>query len=61
MINLKDKRILVFGLGVHGGGLGVAQWLVKQRTTDDQSSVSAGGNPMKRVESYNRLEPILIS
>jgi len=37
MLNLKDKRVLVVGLGVHGGGLGVAQWLVKQgaRTTDD--------------------------
>jgi len=37
MVNLKDQRVLVFGLGVHGGGLGVAQWLVKQgaRTTDD--------------------------
>ena len=30
MIELKDKRVLVFGLGVHGGGLGVARWLVKQ-------------------------------
>ncbi len=30
MIDLRDKRVLVFGLGVHGGGLGVARWLVKQ-------------------------------
>ncbi len=30
MIDLKGKRVLVMGLGVHGGGLGVAQWLVKQ-------------------------------
>ncbi len=30
MIDLKNKRVLVFGLGVHGGGLGVATWLVKQ-------------------------------
>lgn len=30
MLNFKDKRVLVFGLGVHGGGLGVAQWLVRQ-------------------------------
>jgi hypothetical protein len=29
MINLKDKRVLVLGLGVHGGGRGVAWWLVK--------------------------------
>lgn len=30
MIGLQNKRVLVFGLGVHGGGLGVAQWLVRQ-------------------------------
>ncbi len=30
MIDLKDKHILVMGLGVHGGGLGVTKWLVKQ-------------------------------
>jgi UDP-N-acetylmuramoylalanine--D-glutamate ligase len=29
-MDLQGKRVLVFGLGVHGGGLGVAQWLVKQ-------------------------------
>src|SRR5574341_2040375 len=29
-MDLKDKRVLVMGLGVHGGGLGVAQWLVKR-------------------------------
>ncbi len=30
MIELRGKRVLVMGLGVHGGGLGVVQWLVKQ-------------------------------
>jgi len=29
-MNLQDKRVLVLGLGVHGGGLGVAKWLVRQ-------------------------------
>jgi UDP-N-acetylmuramoylalanine--D-glutamate ligase len=29
-MDLRDKRVLVFGLGIHGGGLGVAKWLVKQ-------------------------------
>lgn len=28
--DLRGKRVLVMGLGVHGGGLGVTQWLVKQ-------------------------------
>ena len=30
MIDLKNKRVLVFGLGTHGGGIGVAKWLVRQ-------------------------------
>ncbi len=25
-----NKRVLVMGLGVHGGGVGVARWLAKQ-------------------------------
>ena len=29
-MDLQNKRVLVFGLGVHGGGLVVAQWLVRQ-------------------------------
>lgn len=28
--SLKGKRILVFGLGLHGGGAGVARWLIRQ-------------------------------
>ncbi|MFC1687845.1 UDP-N-acetylmuramoyl-L-alanine--D-glutamate ligase [Patescibacteria group bacterium] len=27
---LKGKKVLILGLGLHGGGVGVAQWLVKQ-------------------------------
>src|ERR1041385_3532677 len=30
MMNLRGKRALVMGLGVHGGGLGVARFLVGQ-------------------------------
>jgi UDP-N-acetylmuramoylalanine--D-glutamate ligase len=30
MIDLRKKRVLVMGLGVHGGGLGVARWLLRQ-------------------------------
>ncbi|MCL4395580.1 MAG: UDP-N-acetylmuramoyl-L-alanine--D-glutamate ligase [Chloroflexi bacterium] len=30
MLDLQGKRVLVMGLGVHGGGLGVAAWLVRQ-------------------------------
>ncbi|MFA5358907.1 MAG: UDP-N-acetylmuramoyl-L-alanine--D-glutamate ligase [Patescibacteria group bacterium] len=28
-MNLKNKKVLVMGLGLHGGGVGVARWLVK--------------------------------
>ena len=28
---LKDKRVIVMGLGLHGGGVGVAKWLAKHR------------------------------
>ncbi|HUS15889.1 MAG TPA: Mur ligase family protein, partial [Chloroflexia bacterium] len=38
MIELRDKKVLVWGLGVHGGGLGVARFMVAQgaqvRVTD---------------------------
>ncbi len=30
MMDLEGKRVLVWGLGVHGGGVGVAKWLVRQ-------------------------------
>lgn len=30
MTDLKNKRVLVMGLGLHGGGLGVTRWLLKQ-------------------------------
>lgn len=29
-MDLHGKQVLVWGLGVHGGGIGVARWLVKQ-------------------------------
>src|SRR5581483_515056 len=29
-MKLKDKRVLVMGLGLHGGGVGVTRWLLKQ-------------------------------
>lgn len=29
-VDLRDKKVLVMGLGVHGGGLGVTRWLLKQ-------------------------------
>lgn len=30
MMDVRGRRVLVMGLGVHGGGLGVARWLLRQ-------------------------------
>lgn len=41
---LRAKRVLVMGLGVHGGGLGVARWLLRQGaqvTVTDTASAAA--------------------
>ena len=70
MIDLEGKRILVFGLGVHGGGLGVARWLVKQgarvtvtdlkRAEELQPSLDAlRGLPIKYVLGEHREQDFL--
>ncbi|MCS6880610.1 MAG: UDP-N-acetylmuramoyl-L-alanine--D-glutamate ligase [Oscillochloridaceae bacterium] len=49
MIDLRGKRVLVMGLGVHGGGLGVAQWLLRQGaaiTVTDLASPEALAAPL---------------
>lgn len=30
MLDLKDKKVTVMGLGLHGGGIGAAKWLLKK-------------------------------
>ena len=66
-MNLKSKRVLVFGLGVHGGGLGVARWLVQQgarvtvtdlkRAEELQASLDAlSGLPIEYVLGEHRAE-----
>lgn len=70
MRDLKGKRVLVMGLGVHGGGLGVAQWLVRQgavvtvtdlKTADQlQSSLDAlHGLPIEYVLGEHREQDFL--
>lgn len=70
MFALKDKRVLVFGLGVHGGGIGVAKWLVKQgarvtvtdlKTAEQlQSSLDAlRGLPIEYVLGEHREQDFL--
>ncbi len=72
MKDLKGKRVLVMGLGVHGGGLGVARWLVKQgaqvTVTDlktagdlDSSLRALRGQPIRFVLGEHRDEDFLTS
>lgn len=64
-MDLRGKKVLVFGLGIHGGGLGVTRWLVEhgaQVTVTDlknadqlKSSIDAlGGLPIKYVLGEHR-------
>ena len=51
-MNLHGKRVLVMGLGVHGGGLGVARWLLRQGasvTVTDMASPAALAEPLAEI------------
>lgn len=53
-MNLHGKRVLVMGLGVHGGGLGVARWLLRQGahvTVTDLASPAALAAPLAALEA----------
>lgn len=53
-MNLHGKRVLVMGLGVHGGGLGVARWLLRQGasvTVTDMASPAALAEPLAALEA----------
>ncbi|MGI8588421.1 MAG: UDP-N-acetylmuramoyl-L-alanine--D-glutamate ligase [Chloroflexia bacterium] len=52
MLDLHDKRILVLGLGVHGGGLGVARFMVErgaQVLVTDMKDASALGESLSAL------------
>ena len=54
MIDLRGKRVLVMGLGVHGGGLGVALWLLRQGaalTVTDLASPEALADPLAMLHA----------
>lgn len=64
-MDLKNKRVLVMGLGLHGGGLGVTRWLLKQgahvtvtdlkKPNDLQPTLDALGNvPVEFVLGEHR-------
>ncbi|MEI7644033.1 MAG: UDP-N-acetylmuramoyl-L-alanine--D-glutamate ligase [Chloroflexales bacterium] len=53
-MNLRGKRILVMGLGVHGGGLGVARWLLRQGarvTVTDMAASDALTAPLAQLSA----------
>ncbi|MEI8307351.1 MAG: UDP-N-acetylmuramoyl-L-alanine--D-glutamate ligase [Chloroflexales bacterium] len=53
-MNLRGKRTLVMGLGVHGGGLGVARWLLRQGalvTVTDMAAPEALAAPLAHLDA----------
>ena len=53
-MQLHGKRVLVMGLGVHGGGLGVARWLLRQGaalTVTDMASREALAAPVAALDA----------
>lgn len=52
--SLSGRRVLVMGLGVHGGGLGVARWLLRQGaevTVTDTASTEALAAPVAALDA----------
>ncbi|WP_322512267.1 UDP-N-acetylmuramoyl-L-alanine--D-glutamate ligase [Chloroflexus sp.] len=55
MVAVAGKRVLVMGLGVHGGGLGVARWLLRHGakvTVTDLASAEALAEPIARLDAF---------
>jgi UDP-N-acetylmuramoylalanine--D-glutamate ligase len=52
-MNLRDRKVLVMGLGVHGGGLGVARWLLHQGA---QVTVTDTADPAALAASVTALD-----
>lgn len=53
-MQLNETQVLVMGLGVHGGGLGVSRWLIRQGarvTVTDTASPEALATPLAQLEA----------
>lgn len=51
----KNKRVTIMGLGLHGGGLGVAKWLLRhgaRLTITDTQSADALAPTLRQLERY---------
>jgi UDP-N-acetylmuramoylalanine--D-glutamate ligase len=58
---MKGTRVLVMGLGVHGGGLGVVRWLLRQGacvTVTDMASAERLSVPLAALEQTMREEAV---
>ena len=57
-INFKNKKVLVMGLGLHGGGMGVVRWLYKQRakiTVTDLKTKKELGSSLKKLNNFHGI------
>lgn len=55
MATLAGQRVVVMGLGVHGGGLGVARWLLRQGAeiiVTDLASAEALAEPIAQLDAF---------
>ena len=55
MVNYKNKKVLVMGLGLHGGALAVVQWLLKhgaQVTITDTKDAKALKSTIDKIKKF---------
>lgn len=60
--SVRGKRVLVMGLGVHQGGLGVTQWLVRHGAhviVTDVKSAAELRDPLTELRKYHGIQYVL--
>ncbi|MFH1226240.1 MAG: UDP-N-acetylmuramoyl-L-alanine--D-glutamate ligase [bacterium] len=61
-MNFKNKKITIMGLGLHGGGLGIAKWLAEQGailTVTDLKTKKELAVSLKKLKKFKRIKYIL--
>lgn len=62
MEDFKDKKVVVMGLGLHGGGVGVVEFLAKQRAkilVTDLKTKEELRESLKKLKKYKKIKYIL--
>ncbi|MBI3255890.1 MAG: UDP-N-acetylmuramoyl-L-alanine--D-glutamate ligase [Candidatus Andersenbacteria bacterium] len=62
MASLKGKKVLVMGLGLHGGALGTIEWLISQGaevTATDMKTAEQLAPTLKKLEKYPTIRYVL--